>query len=80
MGYRLSTNLMTTRYNEQLGLDKLKVFADQFGLTEKTGIEMEENDPKFSDTLPIDSAIGQGSHNYTTIGLARYVNTIANGG
>ena len=34
----------------------------------------------FSDTLPIDSAIGQGSHNYTTIGLARYVNTIANGG
>ena len=80
VGYRLSTNLMTTRYNEQLGLDKLKVFADQFGLTEKTGIEMEENDPKFSDTLPIDSAIGQGSHNYTTIGLARYVNTIANGG
>ncbi len=80
VGYRLSTNLMTTKYNEKLGLDKLKVYADQFGLTEKTGIEMEENEPKFSDTLPIDSAIGQGSHNYTTIGLARYVNTIANGG
>nr|MCR5790818.1 hypothetical protein [Lachnospiraceae bacterium] len=80
VGYRLSTNLMTTNYNEQLGLDKLRVYADQFGLTEKTGIEMEENEPKFSDTLPIDSAIGQGSHNYTTIGLARYVNAIANGG
>ncbi|MCR4655418.1 MAG: penicillin-binding protein [Lachnospiraceae bacterium] len=80
VGYRLSTNLMTVKYNEKLGLDKLKVYADQFGLTEKTGIEMEENEPKFSDTLPIDSAIGQGSHNYTTIGLARYVNTIANGG
>ena len=80
VGYRLSTNLYTTRYNEQAGLDKLKIYADQFGLTEKTGVEMEENEPKFSDTLPIDSAIGQGSHNYTTIGLARYVNTIANGG
>ncbi len=80
VGYRLSTDLMRVKYNEQLGLDKLKVYADQFGLTEKTGIEMEENEPKFSDTLPIDSAIGQGSHNYTTIGLARYVNTIANGG
>lgn len=80
VGYRLSTNLRTTKYNEQEGLNRLKKYADAFGLTEKTGIETEENDPKFSDTLPIDSAIGQGSHNYTTIGLARYVNAIANGG
>ncbi|HAG70159.1 MAG TPA: penicillin-binding protein, partial [Lachnospiraceae bacterium] len=80
VGYRLSTDLMKTRYNEKLGLEKLRKYADEFGLTEKTGIEMEENEPMFSDTLPIDSAIGQGSHNYTTIGLARYVNTIANGG
>ncbi len=80
VGYRLSTNLMTTKYNEEEGLNKLKKYADQFGLTEKTGLETEENEPKFSDTLPIDSAIGQGSHNYTTIGLARYVNAIANGG
>ncbi|MCR5735322.1 MAG: penicillin-binding protein [Lachnospiraceae bacterium] len=80
VGYRLATNLMTTRYNEKQGLDHLEKYASQFGLTEKTGIEMEENEPKFSDTLPIDSAIGQGSHNYTTIGLARYVNTVANGG
>ncbi|MCR4740957.1 MAG: penicillin-binding protein [Lachnospiraceae bacterium] len=80
VGYRLATNLMTTKYNEKQGLDHLRIYADQFGLTEKTGIEMEENEPKFSDTLPIDSAIGQGSHNYTTIGLARYANTIANGG
>ena len=80
VGYRLSTNLHTTTYNEKAGLDKLRTYADQFGLTEKTGVEMEENEPQFSDTLPIDSAIGQGSHNYTTIGLARYVDTIANRG
>ena len=41
---------------------------------------MEENEPKFSDTLPVDSAIGQGSHNYTTVGLSRYVTTIATKG
>lgn len=80
VGYRLSTNMMTTTYSEKAGLDKLKEYADLFGLTEKTGIEMEENEPKFSDVLPIDSAIGQGSHNYTTIGLARYVTAIANKG
>lgn len=80
VGYRLSTNMMTTTYSEKTGLDKLEEYADLFGLTEKTGIEMEENEPKFSDVLPIDSAIGQGSHNYTTIGLARYVTAIANKG
>ena len=41
---------------------------------------MEENEPKFSDELPVDSAIGQGSHNYTTVGLSRYVTTIATRG
>ncbi len=80
VGYRLSNNRYTTAYSETAGLDKLHKYADAFGLTEKTGVEMEENEPQFSDTLPIDSAIGQGSHNYTTIGIARYVNTVANRG
>ena len=80
VGYRLATDLRTTNYDEQHGLDRLKKYADAFGLTSKTGIEMEENEPEFSKTLPVDSAIGQGSHNYTTIGLSRYVTTIANKG
>ncbi len=80
VGYRLSTNMMTAAYSENTGLDKLKKYADMFGLTEKTGVEMEENEPKFSDVLPIDSAIGQGSHNFTTIGLGRYVTAVANRG
>ena len=29
---------------------------------------------------PIVSAIGQGNHNFTTVGLARYVTTVANSG
>ena len=61
-------------------MDRLQKYADLFGLTSKTGIEMEENTPKFSDQLPVDSAIGQGSHNYTTVGLSRYVTTIATKG
>ena len=51
-----------------------------FGLTEKAGIEITESEPKFSDELAVPSAIGQGTHNYTTVGLARYVTTIANSG
>ena len=80
VGFRLATNTHTSNYDEQRGLDRLQKYADLFGLTSKTGIEMEENEPKFSDELPVDSAIGQGSHNYTTVGLSRYVTTIATRG
>lgn len=80
VGNRLATNLYTQKYDEDTGLKRLRKYADLFGLTTKTGIEMEENEPKFSDTLPVDSAIGQGSHNYTTVGLSRYVTTIATKG
>lgn len=80
VGYRLATNTHTANYDEERGLNRLRKYADLFGLTTKTGIEMEENDPKFSTELPVDSAIGQGSHNYTTVGLSRYVTTIATKG
>lgn len=80
VGYRLATNGLTELYSEKEGLARLRKYADMFGLTEKTGIEMEENEPKFSDTLPVDSCIGQGSHNYTTVGLSRYVTAVANKG
>lgn len=80
VGNRLATNLYTEVYDEERGLNRLKKYADLFGLTTKTGVEMEENEPQFSTTLPVDSAIGQGSHNYTTIGISRYVTTIASKG
>ena len=80
VGYRLATHLLSGGYSEQGGLDYLRKYADLFGLTEKTGVEMEENQSQFSDVLPVDSAIGQGSHNYTTIALSRYVTGIASRG
>ncbi|MEE1255812.1 MAG: penicillin-binding transpeptidase domain-containing protein [Lachnospiraceae bacterium] len=78
VGYRLSQD--SSGYNSDYGLSRLKKYADLFGLTEKSGIEITESEPKFSDLYAVPSMIGQGTHNYTTVGLARYVTTIANSG
>ena len=51
-----------------------------YGLSETSGIEIEEYAPQISDTDAVRSAIGQGSNNFTTVGLARYVTTVANSG
>ena len=51
-----------------------------FGLTEKSGVEITESEPKFSEKYIVPSAIGQGSNNYTTVGLARYLTAVANSG
>ena len=80
VGYRLATNLYHEPYDESRGIERMKKYADMFGLTEKTGIETEENESHYSDVLPVDSAIGQGSSNITTIALSRYVTAIANRG
>ena len=39
-----------------------------------------ESVPQVSDQSAVPSAIGQGTHNYTTVGIARYATTIANRG
>ena len=51
-----------------------------FGLTETSGIEIAESEPELSDIDAVRSAIGQGTNNLTTVGLARYVTTVANSG
>ena len=79
VGYQLSQTPDGT-YDAQLGLSKLSKYADMFGLSEKSGIEIEESMPEVSDEYPVLSAIGQGTNNFTTVGLARYVTTIANNG
>lgn len=78
LGYRLATQ--NGQYDDTFGVDRLEYYADQFGLSETTGIEIAENEPRVSDEYPVLSAIGQGTNNYTTVGLARYVNTVANSG
>ena len=79
VGYRLSLNANGI-YDDKQGLEKLAKYADMYGLSEKTGIEIDESEPEMSDEYPVLSAIGQGTNNYTTVGLARYVMTVANNG
>lgn len=78
VGYRLG--IVGDSYNSDVALNKLAKAADLYGLTETSGIEIEEYSPEVSDTDAVRSAIGHGNNNYTTVGLARYVTTIANGG
>ena len=78
LGYKLATS--SGSYDEQAGLNTLYQYADLYGLTEKSGVEINEYSPDVSDRDPVRSAIGQGSNSYTTVGLARYAATVANSG
>lgn len=78
VGYRLAND--GTGYNDSYGIDKIYNYADLFGLSERSGVEIGESEPQVSDQYPVPSAIGQGTHNYTTVGLARYVSAVANSG
>lgn len=77
-GYKMATS--SGSYIAQDGLDTLKKYADLFGLTDKSGVEIVEYAPDVSDELPIPSSIGQGTNSFTSVGLTRYVATIANQG
>lgn len=78
VGYRLG--IVGDTYNNDVALNKLAKAADLYGLTETSGVEIEEYSPEVSDTDAVRSAIGHGTNNFTTVGLARYVTTIANSG
>ncbi len=78
VGYKLGST--AAGYSSDLGLERLAKYADLYGLSEKTGIEINENEPQVSDHDSVRSAIGQGTNSYTTVGLARYVTTVANSG
>ena len=78
VGYQLGLN--GDKYDQDLGNEKLAKYADMYGLNEKSGIEIEESEPQISDALSVVSAIGQGTNNFTTVGLARYVTAVANSG
>lgn len=80
VGYRLSTNNYLTKYNENLGIEKIAEYAGLFGLNETSGIEVVENKPQIADEYPVMAAIGQSNNNFTTVQLARYVTAIANSG
>ncbi len=78
LGYHLGMN--GDAYSPDTGLAVLKKYADMYGLTETSGIEIEESTPQVSTEDAVRSAIGQGNNNFSTVGLARYITTVANSG
>ncbi|MCJ7836439.1 penicillin-binding protein [Cuneatibacter sp. NSJ-177] len=79
LGFLLSKD-ENGNYNEPLGLSAIQKFASAFGLDRKSGIEIKEKEPHISDTAPVPSAIGQGTHLFSNVQLARYLNALANSG
>ncbi len=67
-------------YEDKQALSYLQKYAKLFDLDKKTGLEIMEEEPLVTDHYAIPSAIGQGTHNYTTAQLSRYVNTLATQG
>ena len=67
-------------YSDSQGISVLQNYAHMFGLDSTTGLEIPENEPQVSDFSAIASAIGQGTHAYTCMNLARYAMTLANNG
>ena len=78
VAYKLSLN--NGKYDTESGLSRLAKYAELFGLGEVSGLEIVETPPQISDSDPLRSAIGQGTHNYTISQLSRYVTTLANQG
>lgn len=79
VGYELSKKA-NGDYDEKLGLSKLNKYATSLGLNMLSGVELDENDPLFSTSDAVRSAIGQGSNSFANVQLARYATTIANSG
>lgn len=78
MSYRMSMG--SAGYNSDKGINILAQYANMFGLGDLSGVEIVESEPKISTQYSVPSAIGQGNNDFTTVGLARYVTTVANSG
>lgn len=79
VGYQLGLD-SEGNYDSDKGVELLAKYAKEFGLGEKSGIEIPESEPQISDEYAVQSAIGQGTNNYTVSQLNRYVSAVANKG
>lgn len=70
----------TQNFNQDKALSTIQEYASMFDLGKKSGIELTESTPQISEELALPSSIGQGTHLYTTVGLARYAATLSNSG
>ena len=78
MGYLLGNGHENVVDNEK-GLSRLRKYAAMYGLTQKSGVEVPEAEPTFSDVDVVRSSIGQASNSFTPSQISRYVTTLANG-
>jgi len=79
VGFRLGLD-SNGKYSSAQGVEKLKKYAELFGLGEVSGLEIAERTPGISDEDAVRSAIGQGTHIYSTSQLAKYITGVANKG
>lgn len=79
VGFRLGLQSDGT-YSSKQGIERIAKYAKMFGLGETSGLEIPEREPQISDEDAVRSAIGQGTHIYSTSQLAKYVTGIANKG
>lgn len=80
VGFELGYGKSNGYVNDKKGLERLEKYADMFGLTNTSGVEVTEAKPQFSKTDIVRAAIGQATHAYTPVQLSRYVTTVANNG
>ena len=79
VGFRLGLS-SNGNYNSNIGTDKIRKYAEMFGLSETSGLEIAERSPNISDEDAVRSAIGQGTHVYSTSQIAKYITGVANKG
>ena len=83
-----SCNYYFAETGRRLGIDTMYLYAEKFGLGEKTGLEVEESngtlagrDSKtWQEGNTVQAAIGQSDNTFTPVQLATYTATIANNG
>ncbi|MBR0085291.1 MAG: hypothetical protein IJL97_01955 [Lachnospiraceae bacterium] len=81
--YNLAYNMSINddgSYSNEKGLNILAKYAALFGLDEKSGVEIYEEEPHISTFDSVRSAIGQAEHNYTATQINRYTTAVANKG
>lgn len=78
VGFRLANGYATFR--DELGISRIAKYAEEYGLGEKTGIEIPESQPHIATEYPVTASIGQSDNNYATVQLARYIMAVANRG
>lgn len=79
VGYSIGLSKNGT-YDSSYATSILQRYAEKMGLATKSGIEIDEKAPQASTEDAVRTAIGQGTNNFSTLNLARYVTTIATSG